>query len=87
MKYIILITKELWTSISYAGAVIGCYESTRFKSKPKASKLTAVHILGLGEQPDALAAAVAAGSSIASGNFMTRFVTTILQISCRLQGQ
>lgn len=56
----------------HAGALIGCYESTRFKSKPKPLKLKDVHILGLNGDDASLGEAVKTGVSIASGNLLTR---------------
>lgn len=52
------------------GALAGCYESARFKSKAKPLKLGAITLLGLGGA-DA-AAGLAAGSSLAAGNLLTR---------------
>lgn len=54
------------------GLLVGCYESTRFKSKNKPSKLKDVHLLGAG---DANAAdAVKTGAAVAAGNFLTRYL-------------
>jgi hypothetical protein len=50
--------------------LVGCYESTRFKSKNKPSKLKDVHLLGLGGAN--ASDAVKAGAAVAAGNFLTR---------------
>jgi hypothetical protein len=52
--------------------LVGSFESTRFKSKAKPSKLGKVHLMGLGGSADAEAAGVKAGAAVAMGNFLTR---------------
>jgi hypothetical protein len=54
-----------------AGVLVGCYESTRFKSKVKPSKLQGVTLLGLGSGAEE---SVKAGAAVAAGNFLTRSV-------------
>lgn len=56
------------------GALAGCYESLRFKSKAKAPKLAALHLMGLGGSQQQLEAGLQAGACLAAGNFMTRWV-------------
>lgn len=55
-----------------SGVLVGSFESTRFKSKSKPSKLGQVHLLGLGGSAEAGAAGVKAGAAVAMGNFLTR---------------
>lgn len=58
-----------------AGALLGGYESTRFKTKksPTASKLDTLHILA--DVDEAVAKeAVARGVAVASGNLLTRYL-------------
>ncbi|WIA31378.1 hypothetical protein OEZ86_002277 [Tetradesmus obliquus] len=57
-----------------AGALAGCYESLRFKSKAKAPKLAALHLMGLGGSQQQLEAGLQAGAGLAAGNFMTRYL-------------
>jgi hypothetical protein len=58
-----------------AGVLVGCYESTRFKSKSKPLKLQGVDLLGLGAgAAGADEASVKAGAAVAAGNFLTRSV-------------
>ncbi|KAF6251830.1 cytosol aminopeptidase family, catalytic domain-containing protein [Scenedesmus sp. NREL 46B-D3] len=57
-----------------AGVLSGCYESVRFKSKAKAAKLAALHMMGLGGSQEQLDAALQAGAGLASGSFMTRYL-------------
>jgi hypothetical protein len=45
----------------------------RFKSKAKAPKLAALHMMGLGGSQQQLDAALQAGAGLASGGFMTRY--------------
>jgi hypothetical protein len=59
-------------TLCLAGALTGCYESLRFKSKAKASKLAALHLMGLGASQQQLEAALQAGAGMAGGNFLTR---------------
>ncbi|KXZ46440.1 hypothetical protein GPECTOR_43g876 [Gonium pectorale] len=58
-----------------AGALLGGYETTRFKSKksPTASKLASVHLLVDAEQA-AADAAIARGVATAQGNLLTRYL-------------
>lgn len=55
---------------------MGCYESSRFKSKPKPGKLGSVALLGLGQQGGGAGSegALAAGAALAAGSFLTRFL-------------
>jgi len=55
------------------GLLVGCYESTRFKSKAKPPKLKELALLGLGGGgEEAAEAAVAEGAAVAAGNILTR---------------
>jgi hypothetical protein len=67
-----------WLLSCAAGALAGCYESMRFKSKTKAPKLAALHMMGLGGSQQQLDAALQAGAGLASGGFMTRYGILLL---------